>query len=469
MEVVAAWLEEHGLSDYAANFDEEGYDDMQLLAELSAEETAELGEAVQMKKGHRIKLAKRLAVVQGGGGGGEPRADTAAQLAELQATIPELCTTVERQGGHIAELQASVVKLTARLAAGGGASSLPRAGAGAKAGGVKKGFFGGEATTKKKAAPKPAKPAAPEGGGGSVEAGAAAAAGAVALHHALHSPTRLVGQGEVAAEAAAEAGGGAGGSAGGSAGDAGAAAAGARRDDESMHDGPDVPEVFKCSITKELFCCPVITSDGHSYERDAIKQWLELHGTSPLTGQPLPDKVLRPNHSLRAQIVEFRERRALPALPPWSPDPQETVPTRAPEPEAGALGAVDPAALGQFMLPGMPGGGGVRVETQQLAQAVANLLVNTPDLVQQIVDSGVPEAAHNPGAAINAVLQNPQLLQTLMAHPLAQQHFWPLVPQAAMLAGPGVLLPGEPPLFQAAREGEVPISYSLRDVYRVRR
>ena len=48
MEVVAAWLEEHGLSDYAANFDEEGYDDMQLLAELSAEETAELGEAVQV-------------------------------------------------------------------------------------------------------------------------------------------------------------------------------------------------------------------------------------------------------------------------------------------------------------------------------------------------------------------------------------------------------------------------------------
>ena len=48
MEVVAAWLAEHGLSDYAANFDEEGYDDMQLLAELSAEETAELGEAVQV-------------------------------------------------------------------------------------------------------------------------------------------------------------------------------------------------------------------------------------------------------------------------------------------------------------------------------------------------------------------------------------------------------------------------------------
>jgi hypothetical protein len=37
---------------------------------------------------------------------------------------------VEWQGGHIAELQASVVKLTARLAAGGGASSPPRAGGG---------------------------------------------------------------------------------------------------------------------------------------------------------------------------------------------------------------------------------------------------------------------------------------------------------------------------------------------------
>ena len=83
MEVVAAWLAEHGLSDYAANFDEEGYDDMQLLAELSAEETAELGEAVQMKKGHRIKLAKRLAVVQCGGGKIIPGCQVAVQLSHF--------------------------------------------------------------------------------------------------------------------------------------------------------------------------------------------------------------------------------------------------------------------------------------------------------------------------------------------------------------------------------------------------
>ena len=47
--------------------------------------------------------------------------------------------------------------------------------------------------------------------------------------------------------------------------------------------------------------------------------------------KPLPDRVLRPNHVLRSQIVEFRERHGLPALPGWEPDPQETV-TAAPPP-----------------------------------------------------------------------------------------------------------------------------------------
>lgn len=122
-----------------------------------------------------------------------------------------------------------------------------------------------------------------------------------------------------------------------------------------------------------------------------------------------------------------------------------------PQMQMGPMGPMGPGPPGRG---GMPG---VQVQTQQLAQAVANLLVHSPELIQQLVDAGVPEAGTNPSAAINAVLQNPALLQLLMSHPLAQQHFWPLVPQAAMLAGPGVNLPGEPPLFQAAREGEISV------------
>eukprot|EP00913_Durusdinium_trenchii_P022289 g20942.t1 len=71
----------------------------------------------------------------------------------------------------------------------------------------------------------------------------------------------------------------------------------------------DIPEEFRCVITRELMERPVITSDGHTYERSAITKWLEEHGTSPKTGRDLPDKVLKPNHALRAQIIAFRETR----------------------------------------------------------------------------------------------------------------------------------------------------------------
>lgn len=33
------------------------------------------------------------------------------------------------------------------------------------------------------------------------------------------------------------------------------------------------PDAFCCPITKELMTDPVMTKDGHSYERHAIEQW----------------------------------------------------------------------------------------------------------------------------------------------------------------------------------------------------
>ncbi|MCO5570840.1 hypothetical protein L7F22_024568 [Adiantum nelumboides] len=75
------------------------------------------------------------------------------------------------------------------------------------------------------------------------------------------------------------------------------------------------PEFVDC-ITHSLMQDPVITADGHSYERSAIEDWLKSHDTSPKTGEILPpppggkgvDKTLRPNHILRCQIIEFMER-----------------------------------------------------------------------------------------------------------------------------------------------------------------
>ena len=54
---------------------------------------------------------------------------------------------------------------------------------------------------------------------------------------------------------------------------------------------------------------PVIAFDGHTYERRAIEHWFERRRTSPKTGEALDNTVLRPNHAIRGQIVEWRERQ----------------------------------------------------------------------------------------------------------------------------------------------------------------
>lgn len=56
-----------------------------------------------------------------------------------------------------------------------------------------------------------------------------------------------------------------------------------------------LPEDYCCPITSRLMREPVTTSDGHTYEREAIEKWLENHNTSPLAGdEPLESKKLTP-------------------------------------------------------------------------------------------------------------------------------------------------------------------------------
>ena len=62
---------------------------------------------------------------------------------------------------------------------------------------------------------------------------------------------------------------------------------------------------FICPLSKEIFQDPVIISDGHSYEREAIIQWFKTHSVSPLTGLPLPSRTLIPNHALKQAIHHF--------------------------------------------------------------------------------------------------------------------------------------------------------------------
>lgn len=60
-----------------------------------------------------------------------------------------------------------------------------------------------------------------------------------------------------------------------------------------------------CPIGLELFTDPVIGADGHTYERKNIVTWLQTHGTSPLTREPMSCSSLRPNRLVRRMVDEF--------------------------------------------------------------------------------------------------------------------------------------------------------------------
>jgi len=66
---------------------------------------------------------------------------------------------------------------------------------------------------------------------------------------------------------------------------------------------------LKCPITMSRMSDPVITCDGHSYQRDAIVQWLRRHETSPKSNLVLPSKALVTNRNiaLMASIVKLEE------------------------------------------------------------------------------------------------------------------------------------------------------------------
>ena len=89
----------------------------------------------------------------------------------------------------------------------------------------------------------------------------------------------------------------------------------------------EVPEGFVCSITAEIMTDPVSTSDGLTYERAAITQWLRTKDTSPKTGATLDSKILIPNYNHRSMIRAFNEARAVAAA---APSPLVVRPSAAP-------------------------------------------------------------------------------------------------------------------------------------------
>ena len=81
---------------------------------------------------------------------------------------------------------------------------------------------------------------------------------------------------------------------------------------ETGENDSEMPPELLCPITLTLMADPVTTVDGMTYERYAIETWLQANNTSPLTGEPLPVKLLVPNTALRSQIQRYREKHASP-------------------------------------------------------------------------------------------------------------------------------------------------------------
>ena len=71
------------------------------------------------------------------------------------------------------------------------------------------------------------------------------------------------------------------------------------------------PDAFVCPIMHngQPMQDPVFASDGYTYERSAIAEWLGRNTKSPLTGLELEDKRLVPNHHLKSMIEQWREEQ----------------------------------------------------------------------------------------------------------------------------------------------------------------
>ena len=68
-----------------------------------------------------------------------------------------------------------------------------------------------------------------------------------------------------------------------------------------------MPAGYRCPNTHMPMVCPVMATDGHSYEAAAIQKWLKTKTTSPMTGARLPDTTLIKNHFLAESIRNWSD------------------------------------------------------------------------------------------------------------------------------------------------------------------
>ncbi|KAF3924716.1 hypothetical protein AA313_de0207763 [Arthrobotrys entomopaga] len=82
------------------------------------------------------------------------------------------------------------------------------------------------------------------------------------------------------------------------------------RADPQRYKPREVPDYLMDSISFSIMTDPVVTKNGHSYDRAVIMDHLRRSGTDPLTREPLRTEDLRPNLALKQVCMEFLEENA---------------------------------------------------------------------------------------------------------------------------------------------------------------
>lgn len=67
------------------------------------------------------------------------------------------------------------------------------------------------------------------------------------------------------------------------------------------------PQEFLCPISMNIMKEPVIMEDGHTYEKECIKEWLTRSSKSPLTREEITLIGMRTNYALKTSILRWHE------------------------------------------------------------------------------------------------------------------------------------------------------------------
>lgn len=70
-----------------------------------------------------------------------------------------------------------------------------------------------------------------------------------------------------------------------------------------------IPNEFLCPITHEIMRDPVCISDGYTYERSAIEEWLTKKKTSPIMNSSIKGTQIYPNKILKMLIDQYTQQQ----------------------------------------------------------------------------------------------------------------------------------------------------------------